>query len=259
MHKKDGRRIAAVAVAAVAMITGGTAMTLSERGVSERGMSERGVSERGAGPQASEDRRPRTPAGGGQTAEAVRKILAAANLAVPHGWRPADIREERHDEVPVTVVRYERDGRRSLGGEHVSAVVADDGTLLGYTRLVADTPPARLSEERARQAALGWLRSYVPEYAQGLRVQWVDRHDERVRTPDGRERVVSGMKVKAHHTSGRYAWVIVDGGGRIVTYERDVRWDGAAGRRGTEMWLHDSWIAAREGTGPQPGAPYAVA
>ncbi|QFG24289.1 hypothetical protein [Actinomadura sp. WMMB 499] len=73
------------------------------------------------------------------------------------------------------------------------------------------------------------------------------------------DRTVPGTKVKARHDSGLYAWVIADGAGRVVTYERDVRWDGSAGRRGTEMWLHDAWVAAREGTGPQPGAPYAAA
>lgn len=104
-----------------------------------------------------------------------------------------------------------------------------------------------------------WHRSYVPRYARGLQVQWVERHDEHVRTPGGRERVISGMKVKTRHASGLYTWVIVDGAGRVLTYERDVRWDGAAGRRGTQMWLHDAWIAAHEGTGRQPEAPYAKA
>lgn len=184
---------------------------------------------------------------------------APAELPVPAGWRVADARTENHDGTAVTVTRYERDGRRTLGAEHVSTVVARDGTLLGYTRMIAGASGELLPEDRAREAALGWLRRHAPEYARGLDVQWVDRHDERVRTPDGREHVVPGTKVKARHASGLYAWVIVDAAGRVVTYERDVRWDASAGRRGTEMWLHDTWVAAREGTGPQPAAPYAVA
>lgn len=70
---------------------------------------------------------------------------------------------------------------------------------------------------------------------------------------------MAGTKVKTRHANGRYAWVIVGADETILTYERDITWDSAAGRRSAEMWLHDTWIAAREGAAAQPPAPYATA
>jgi hypothetical protein len=188
----------------------------------------------------------------------VNRALRQAGLRVPNGWHVVDQRTGWHDETAVTVVRYEPDGTRNLGAQHVTAVMDGVGTILGYTQMAADVPSRLPSQDAARAAAERWLAGYVPGYLRGLSVEWVDRHDERIRDAAGRERVVPGMKVKARHTSGLYAWVIVDGDGEVLTYERDVRWDGAAGRRGTQMWLHDAWVAAREGNAPQPSAPYAV-
>ena len=44
----------------------------------------------------------------------------------------------------------------------------------------------------------------------------------------GTERTISGVKVKTHHESGLYAWIVVGADGRIVTHERDIRWDSPA-------------------------------
>ncbi|MGV9312867.1 hypothetical protein ACWDR0_11810 [Streptomyces sp. NPDC003691] len=191
-------------------------------------------------------------------AQQSRQALAAAGLSVPAGWRTVQVRAERHEDRPVTVVRYERGAARTLGGEHLTTVVDGGGTLLGYTRMTPDAPgPGLPSDAAAEKAAFDWLKSFVPEHADGLSVQWVARHDEKVRDRSGAERAVSGAKVKTRHENGLYTWVIVDGRGEVVTYERDIRWDGAGNRRATAMWLHDRWIAAREGTGPRPAPPYA--
>ncbi|MFD7657438.1 hypothetical protein ACFV4N_25970 [Actinosynnema sp. NPDC059797] len=185
--------------------------------------------------------------------------LARTGTSVPDGWRPVSIRHESHDGRPVDVVRFQRDEPARPGGEHITVVVDEEATLLGYTRMVADAPADPGDADRARERALAWLDGFAADYATGLTVAWVDRHDETVVDPTGAERVVTGMKVKAHHDDGLYAWVIVDGAGRVVTYERDIRWDGRAGRRGTEMWLHDKWIAAHDDpAAPRPEAPYAV-
>jgi hypothetical protein len=188
------------------------------------------------------------------------KSLAEAGLAVPDGWRPVQVRRAKHEERAVTVVRYEQGARRTLGGEHVTTVVDGKGVLLGYTRMTRDaatsSPP---SDQAAEKAAFAWMKRFVPEHSEGLSVQWVDRHDEEVRDQSGAAHTVTGAKVKSRHGNGLYTWVIVDGEGEVVTYERDIRWDGLRGRRATQMWLHDKWIAAREGTGPQPASPYARA
>ena len=191
----------------------------------------------------------------------VDAAMAAAGLSAPEGWQAVSVRRELHDDRPVTVVRFEADPVPTQGGEHVTAVVDDEATLLGYTRMIASdaTRQPLADHEEAEQHAMRWLAGFAPEYAEGLSVSWVAPHDETVTDATGAEHTISGVKVKAHHRSGLYAWVIVDRQGQVITWERDIRWDGSAGRRATQMWLHDSWIAAHDGLGPQPQPPYAVA
>ncbi|MFJ4274267.1 hypothetical protein ACIP29_27355 [Streptomyces coelicoflavus] len=190
-----------------------------------------------------------------------RRALQTADLTLPDGWTPVRIRSERHDDRVVSVVRYEQGAPRDLGGEHITTVVGADDTLLGYTRMTVDASrgPKATDKDAARDAAFAWLDGFAARHAKGLDVQWVNDHDEEVRDPAGSAHTITGLKVKTHHDNGLYTWVIVDEDGQVITYERDIRWDGGAGRRGTEMWLHDKWIAAREGSGPQPPSPYAVA
>ncbi|GAB3768101.1 hypothetical protein [Microlunatus parietis] len=189
-----------------------------------------------------------------RTADALRDT----GLEVPTGWDIVDVRLERHDDRAVTVIRHQPDGHR-LGGPHASLVLDDSGTILGFTRLAGGAGAELPDEEAAREAALGFLQRVAPDYAAGLSVEWVDQHDEAITLRDGIAHTVSGIKVKLHHDDGRYAWVIVGPDAQILTYERDITWDSNQGRRGTQMWLHDSWIAAHEGTGAQPGPPYALA
>lgn len=65
---------------------------------------------------------------------------------------------------------------------------------------------------------------------------------------------ITGMKVKGRQLStGLYAWVIVGPDEQVITFERGIAWDSSQHRRLTQMWLHDAWIAARDGFAPQPG------
>ncbi|WP_049566214.1 hypothetical protein [Nonomuraea sp. SBT364] len=185
--------------------------------------------------------------------------LRGTGLSIPAGWDVVDVRRERHDDRQVTVIRHQPGGY-VLGGPHTSLVLDEDGTLLGYTRLTGQGGAAALPGAAASErTALEFLGQVAPGYVGGLRVEWVDRHDETVTRPDGSTVTVSGMKVKMHHDNGLYAWVIVGADRSILTYERDIAWDSGRGRRGTQMWLHDSWIAAHDNTGPQPDPPYAPA
>ncbi|MEU3602156.1 hypothetical protein ABZ714_26080 [Streptomyces sp. NPDC006798] len=150
----------------------------------------------------------------------------------------------------MTVVRYERGTTRTPGGEHITTVVDGEGTLLGCTRTTPDADAPALP-------ASAWLARFVPGHADGLDVQWVDRHAQEVRDRTGARPTVSGAKVRSRHENGLCTGVIVAGRGRVASYERDIRWDGGERRRAPQMWLHDRWIAAREGGGPAPAAPYA--
>ncbi|WP_306362207.1 hypothetical protein [Nocardia sp. CC227C] len=199
----------------------------------------------------------RTPVVDRVAGDRAAAALHGTGLEIPVGWNVADVRAERHDDRDVTVVRYQPDGYR-LGGEHADVVLDADGTIVGFTRLAlsADTelPDNSASEEIARD----FLHRTAPDYLAGLTVQWVDRHEENLTLPDGTIATVAGTKVKMRHDNGRYAWVIVGPEGAVQTFERDITWDSGQGRRSTEMWMHDAWIAAHDGAGPQPEAPYAL-
>jgi hypothetical protein len=184
--------------------------------------------------------------------------LNGTGLRIPRGWEIVRVREERHDDRDVTVIRHQPDGYR-LGSPHTSLVLDAGGTILGFTRLQNGNHGPLLHARRAEEIALRFLRQVAPDHAEGLSVNWVAQHDETVTRPDGTTETISGMKVKMHHDNGLYTWVILGPDETVLTYERGITWDSSRGRRGTQMWLHDSWIAAYEGTGPQPASPYALA
>ncbi|QUD81997.1 hypothetical protein J8M97_19950 [Gordonia polyisoprenivorans] len=98
-----------------------------------------------------------------------------------------------------------------------------------------------------------------PRYARHLSPMRVDTQTRTWRTVDGTDVEIVVQWVKHMHPNGTYNWVTVGPGGAIVEVERESHWDYPAGRRATEQWDHDGWIAAREGTGPQLAAPNAFA
>ncbi|MBT2396437.1 hypothetical protein [Streptomyces sp. ISL-100] len=83
-----------------------------------------------------------------------KDALAGAGLAIPEGWHPAQIRDERHEDRPVTVVRYEKDTTRDLGGEHITTVVDAEGTLYGYTRMTVAGQEARTGRRQGGEDGL---------------------------------------------------------------------------------------------------------
>ncbi len=179
-------------------------------------------------------------------------------LPIPSGFDVVHTRHELHDHIRVTVTRAQPEAPLNYGGEHTSFVVgvADD-ILYGYTRQQAGYATGELpSPERARDIAVAFLTEVDRAFAEQLTVLWVDRHDETIRTAAG-ECTVAGMKVKARHSDGRYAWVIVAADETVLTYERAITWDAEQSRRLTGMWLHDRWIVAHDNCGPELPAPLA--
>jgi hypothetical protein len=189
-------------------------------------------------------------------ADRATTALLAAGIPVRAGWVPVRVREERHDERPVTVIRFQSEGY-CLGGAHLSVVVDPCDTLLGYTCLTLQRPGVLPSTAAVREIALMFLSSLDSEYTAELRELWIAQHNEAVIGADGTQHVVSGMKVKTRHSSGLYAWVVVGPDGHVLTCERDIAWDAGAGRRATQMWLHDAWVCVHDGLGSQPDPPYA--
>lgn len=147
--------------------------------------------------------------------------------------------------------RAERESGRNaqLGGEHISTVEAD-GAFLGYACMTSDmAQPAELpSKDAAHAAAMSFLECYAPDLRNNHQVHWIDLHSEAV-TVDGEIRELTGMKVKMRATtpSRLWFWVIVGPGSNVMVFERDIYWITMPGKRRTEKWLHDEWLAEAGG------------
>lgn len=177
-------------------------------------------------------------------------------------YRPADYVEAARncvavDGVQAALIRYQRaDGRNAfLGGEHFSAVIAEDGRLKGFARMDLDLLDAPLpAREEAEDVAMELLRAAAPDLLDVLAVSWIEPHDEPLRVEHGggaTDLRLSGMKVKMRNTDdGRWMWVIVGPGRQVLAFERDIVWITMPGRRKTEKWLHDSWLAERAPDAP---------
>lgn len=179
---------------------------------------------------------------------------AVANRLIPAGYVNVSTRAVAVDGSRASLLRYEREDGRNHGlfGEHFSAVVADTGQLKGFTRmdiaLAGGTLPSR---ERTREIALTFLRAAAPDLLPRMEVSWIEPHDESIQAlRDGRfEKVtLTGMKLKARNlANGRWFWVIVSWNDKVMVFERDIVWITFPGHRKTEKWLHDQWLAERDG------------
>jgi hypothetical protein len=168
---------------------------------------------------------------------------------IPTGYQKTGQRAITVDSEKATLTRYERiDGRNAgFGGEHFSVVIADNGRLKGFVRIDLDLVGRALpSKEDAQQIAMDFLQQQAPDLRTGMELHWIDTHDEPLRvTHDGKAKdlILTGMKVKMRNTTdGRWFWVIVGADHKVMAFERDIHWISFPGRRGTEKWLHDSWM-----------------
>ncbi|WMI97508.1 hypothetical protein RBU55_18215 [Pseudomonas chlororaphis subsp. aurantiaca] len=184
---------------------------------------------------------------------------ATRPIAVPSGYQESDRRQVTVDDEQGVLTRYVRtDGRNArLGGEHFSTLVSDSGVLKGFANMSLDLVGKPLpSRERAEEIARLFLQQHAPDLIERMKISWIEPHDEPLKvTHDGREKVVtlSGMKVKARNLAdGRWFWIIVGSDGKPMVFERDIVWITFPGKRKTEKWLHDSWLATQPAPSAQP-------
>lgn len=168
---------------------------------------------------------------------------------LPTGYREAGRRSATVDGEAAELVRFEREDGRSVGfgGEHFSTVTASNGRLKGFARIDLDLVGRDLpSREEAQAIAMDFLQKQAPDLLPGMKLSWIDPHDEPLRViRDGRtvNLTLKGMKVKMRNTAdGRWFWVIVGADRKVMVFERDIHWITFPGHRGTEKWLHDSWL-----------------
>lgn len=183
---------------------------------------------------------------------AAQPATAVVNTYMPTGYHEVARRAVSVDGEGAELVRYERtDGRNAaLGGEHFSTVIADNGRLKGFARIDLDLVGGQLpSREETQAIAMDFLREAAPDLLPGMKISWIEPHDEPLRvTRNGRteDLTLTGMKVKMRNSAdGLWMWVIVGADRKVMVFERDINWITFPGHRGTEKWLHDSWLVEK--------------
>lgn len=182
----------------------------------------------------------------------------AAQIQPPDHFKFRWMQEVTVDGKPVYHLRCEpaRSPVPALCGEHYSVLVTPEGQLQGEilmdATLAEEIALAGLpTEEAARAVALRYLRERAPDLVAPIEIHWVAAHAEKVlltsnEVAGGLAVTVSGMKVKCRNKAdGRWFWVIVGPGERVITFERDVVWNTKNSMRQSEMWLHDLWLVRR--------------
>lgn len=182
-----------------------------------------------------------------QLSHTKQKVLAPA---VPDGYDFFGGTSVEVDGKTAELLRFTRADAKNthLGGEHVSYILAPKGDLLGFTWMDDrfDGRQKQISEAETETIARDFLKCYAPDLLKNVRLLWVHAHDETIRTPAGKQRTLTGMKFKARDRStGLYFWVIVGADRNVMIFERDIHWITFPGHRGTEKWLHDSWLSQR--------------
>ncbi len=186
------------------------------------------------------------------TLQTAQPAAATIEAFMPAGYREVTRRTVTVDGEGAELIRYERTDARNaaLGGEHFSAVIADNGRLKGFARMDLDLVGGQLpSREETQAIAMDFLRNAAPDLLPGMKLSWIEPHDEPLRvTRNGRTEnlTLTGMKVKMRNgANGLWMWVIVGADRKVMVFERDIHWIRFPGHRGTEKWLHDSWLAEK--------------
>jgi hypothetical protein len=175
------------------------------------------------------------------------------HVSTPSSHEQADRRAVTIDGESAVLTRYIRsDGRNAgPGGEHFSTLVSEAGVLKGFANMSLDLVGKPLpSRERTEQIARAFLQTQAPDLLESMKISWIEPHDEPLKvTRDGLEKTVplTGMKVKARNLKdGRWFWVIVGSDEQPMVFERDIIWITFPGKRKTEKWLHDNWLAEQQ-------------
>ena len=201
-------------------------------------------------PASAETMTATSPTSGTPVITSPHGILAA--LPVPSGYANVEVGKVDVDGEGAVLIRMERADKRNagLGGEHFSVVVATSGRLKGFVRMdLALRDGALPSEAEAHDIAMRFLSDHAADLLPRHEVSFIAPHDEAIRA-DGKSTTLTGMKVKMRNlVDGRWFWVIVGADRGVMVFERDIVWANLKGRRQSERWLHDSWLAEQRKAG----------
>ena len=172
-------------------------------------------------------------------------------------WQLRLRREVVVNSEPALLYRYERADKQNTGlyGEHLSFITTgENGLLKGFVKYTKEHQSEPLpTQEDALQISEDFLKQAAPDLLENRKVLWIEPHDEVIKIQNEsskmtQELTITGMKVKSLNTeTGLYFWTIVDANRQVFIFERDIKWITFPGKRGTEKWLHDSYLAEKWG------------
>lgn len=149
------------------------------------------------------------------------------------------------DKQEYVLARYHKKENNHLFGEHFSIVYDYKNKIIkGFVNLqVTENPTELPTTEEARAASDQFLKEFAPDLLKNREILWTKPHNEILKI-NQKDYVITGMKVKAiNRKTGLYFWTIVNAEKKVYIFERDIRWIVFPGKRGTEKWLHDSYLA----------------
>ncbi|GEP18861.1 hypothetical protein [Pediococcus argentinicus] len=181
------------------------------------------------------------------------------SFILPDGFQRIDSSSRTRNKETVQVIRYQPEQGLKVNGPHVTVVIGQDGRLISYNNFSQTTGGKMPSDAEARRIAEATFEETDPEYASGLSYMRIDHLKRQFINDQGEYVEIPISWVKFAHTNGSYNWVSVGPDNQIFEMERESYWNYWLSRRATEEWNYDNWVLAREGKGPQPAAPEALA
>lgn len=171
-------------------------------------------------------------------------------------WKLRLKREVAINSEPALLYRYERSDNQNTGlyGEHLSFLTGEKGLLKGFVKYTSEHKNSPLpTREKALEVSDKFLEQVAPDLLNNRKINWIKPHDEVIKVQDKtnsaiKEITITGMKVKQFNTAtGLYFWTLIDANHQVFIFERDIKWITFPGRRATEKWLHDSYLAEKWG------------
>ncbi|TNF68614.1 MAG: hypothetical protein EP298_05720 [Gammaproteobacteria bacterium] len=165
------------------------------------------------------------------------------------------------------LIRYSKQPEH-LNAEHISILINQSThQLLGLTKQIKQSQNKLPTHKLAYEKAIVFLNQYAHDLVaekpilnlpscnsdqrlefnpviviDNIQLHWIDQHQEII-TIDNKKCIINGLKIKCYIPKiDRWAWVIVDYYGNIITFERNIHWDFNKHQRLTPMWLHDQWL-----------------
>lgn len=180
-------------------------------------------------------------------------------LTIPDNFELIASNSQKRNREKVTVERYQAAKPTVMNGPHVTVIYGRDGRLISYNNFAVQSTADLPSDQEAITIATSVFEQLDSKYASGLSYMRIDRLSRYYIDEAGHEIDIPILWVKFAHKNGSYNWVSVGAGGKVIEVERESKWDYWRSRRATEEWNYDDWVLARNGMGPQPSSPEALA